>query len=122
MERRRFRRAELDLPVSIRSLAQDGSADPVIGQIKDVSLAGVYCYVKSPCSLKPEEPVICSVTIPPEQQRVFPFSRLHGKGWVLRVGTVTRGRRAGESQTTEPLVGVAMAFAPDVTALGASGF
>lgn len=122
IDRRRFRRTELNLPVSIRSLSsEDGAANPVIGQVQDIGLAGVYCYVAAPCSLKPDEPVICSVAVSPEQQRIFPFARLQGKGWVLRVGTVTRGRRAGESPTDESLVGVAIAFAPDVTALGASG-
>ncbi len=119
VERRRFRRASVAVDVAIRP--QDGGEAPeavITGAVKDISLAGVYCYTKIPCTLKPGDGVICSVSVPPEQARGFPFSRLLSKGWVVRVEPVQAGRRAGEEQSTESLCGLAVAFAPDVTALG----
>jgi c-di-GMP-binding flagellar brake protein YcgR len=42
MERRRFRRAELDVPVNIRPAnPAEHDSEPIVGQVKDVSLAGV---------------------------------------------------------------------------------
>jgi len=118
MERRRFRRAELDVPVSIRSWGQEETGEAITGQVKNVSLAGVYCHVPAPSPLKPGQQVICSISVPPEQARWFPFSRVQGKGWVVRMDSVQTGRRAGEAPPDEPLLGVAVAFMPDVTALG----
>jgi hypothetical protein len=122
MERRRFRRADLEVPVSIRTLDQGASAAPVIGQVKDVSLAGLYCYFKDPCPFASGERVACSISVPPEQARSFPFTRLAGKGWVVRREPLQPGRREGESQPGESLVGLAVAFMPDVTALGTVGY
>jgi len=123
IERRRFRRAELDVPVSIRSPdGEQAETTPVIGQIKNVSLAGVYCHLKAPCPFKPGDQLICSITIPPEQARLFPFTRLFGKGWVGRLEPIRMGRREGETPSGEELVGLAIVFSPDVTALGSVEF
>jgi hypothetical protein len=122
-ERRQFRRAELDVPVAIRVLDAEGAAETAItGQVKNVSLVGIYCYVKDPSTLKAGQQVICSLSVPPEQTRLFPFSSVHGRGWVVRAEPVPMGRRAGESPTSEQLLGLAVAFAPDVTALGTIEF
>ena len=120
VERRQFRRAEVDVPVAIRPVSPDEQpANSLItGQVKNVSLAGVYCYAKAPCPLKTGERVACSIVIPPEQTRAFPFARLVGDGWVVRVEPVPAGRRAGENPTDEQVLGLAVAFTPDVTALG----
>lgn len=120
MERRRFRRAELDVQVAIRPVAQNASAEPVIGQVKDVSMAGVYCYVKSPCPLALDTPVIFSISVPFEHVRAFPFTRVLGKGRVVRAEPVPVGRRSGELRAGEPLQGLALEFAPDVTALASA--
>ncbi len=117
MERRRFRRAELDMAVAIRSDAP-ASQSPITGRVKDVSLAGVYAYVKSPCSLKPGVSVFCEVSVPPEQTRIFPFTRIMSKGWVVRVEPAPVGRRGGELPPGEKRLGVAVAFTRDVKAFG----
>ena len=119
-DRRRYRRAELDVPVTIRSTDQEGAknAEAITGQVKNVSLAGVYCYVNAPCPVQIGEQVVCSISVPPEQARLFPFTRLLGRGWVARLEPVMKGRRAGETSSGEQLLGMAVAFTPDVTALG----
>ena len=122
-ERRRFRRADLDVTVALRPVGEKGPVgESVIGQLKDVSLAGLYCYANTPCSLQMRQEVVYALTVPMEQARFFPFTRLGGKGWVVRLEPITSGRRAGETPSAEQLVGVAIAFAPDVTALASIDF
>jgi len=119
VERRQFRRAEMTVPVVIRPVGDDGSkAAPISGQARNVSLAGVYCYVPASCSLKADDSVTCSVSVPRDQTRTFPFTRVVGKGWIVRSEPVQEGRRAGDSHGNESQVALAIAFAPDVTALG----
>ena len=115
-ERRRFRRAEVAVDVAIRP--QDAATAVVTGAVKDISLAGVYCYAPSPCPLKPGAPVTCEVTVPAEQTRQFPFSRILSKGWIVRVEPIPTGRREGERPSDDARVGVAVAFTPDVKAFG----
>ena len=120
IERRQFRRADVEVSVEIRpSTPRDGGSAALIrGTARDVSLAGVYCYVEAPCPLQAEDTITCFVTIPPAQARVFPFTRLVGRGWVVRQDPVAESRRAGDLHAGKPIVGLAIAFAPDVTALG----
>ncbi len=107
------------MPVTIRKRSSASASDgPIIGRAKDVSLAGVYCHVTAPCALAQGDLVTCSVTVPSEQGRWFPFSRLAGKGSVVRLEPIPQGRRAEDNPPEETSVGVAIAFAPDVTALG----
>ena len=119
IERRRFRRADLDVEVLIRSV-KDGQENGAVihGQVKNISLAGVWCFVTAPCSLTSGESVTCSIVIPSEQSRWFPFTRLAGKGTVIRLDPITQGRRVGEQADGEPFLGLAVAFSPDMTALG----
>lgn len=117
-ERRQSRRARIEGPIEIRSAqGTSSSTDPIVGQVRNVSLSGVYCAVKEPCPLQLNEEVICSIRVPQEQTRAFPFNRIQGHGWVVRLDRIAVGRRAGESHTDEHLLGVVLAFSPDVTAL-----
>ena len=119
-ERRQFRRAELDVTISIRPLAEEEGASTTVieGRVKNVSLAGALCYVPTPCPLKTGQAVVCAVTIPLEQARLFPFARINGKGWIVRIAPAAAGRRSGDFTPGEQYLSVAVAFAPDVTALG----
>ena len=118
LERRQFRRAELNVPVTIRSLTPEGSAsEPIIGQVKDVSLAGMYCTVIKPAPVASGDTIACSVSIPSDHATLFPFTRIAGKGRILRVDG--RHRHAGAAAGDQERVGLAVAFAPDITALTA---
>ena len=124
VERRRARRAELEVPIEIRPhiTPEQSTPPPVIGNVKNVSLTGVYFHVKTPCALQTGEQVTCSIHIPPEHSRWFPFTRILGKGWIMRSEPVPVGRRAGESPSDqEQILGLAVSFSPDVTALGTFG-
>ena len=118
MERRRFRRVDLSVPISIRSGEEAQTKIDLTGQVRDMSLGGCYSYVSGPCELKRHDQIICSLEVPTEQARWFPFARVLGRGWVVRTETIHKRRRAGESPSEEPQTGIAIAFAPDVTALG----
>ena len=119
-ERRQFRRAELDVTIAIRPIEEEEGASMTVieGRVKNVSLAGALCYVPTPCPLKTGQAVVCSVTIPLEQARLFPFARINGKGWIVRIAPMAAGRRSGDFAQGEQSLSVAVAFAPDVTALG----
>ncbi len=138
LERRQQRRAELRAQVVIRGLAEaEPNQQPVIGKVRNVSLSGVYAFVPATFSAPPGSPVAVSVSIPQESTRQFPFVRLLGKGWVVRIDKPDNRshRRQTQAQAREaahnPLnlqeilggeeVGVAIAFSRNVTALGAVG-
>ncbi len=138
IERRQQRRAELKAQVVIRNLDEaQTDQQPVIGRVRNVSLSGVYAFVPATFSAPPGAPIAISVSIPQESTRQFPFVRLLGKGWVVRIDKpdAKTSRRKTEAQAREsahnPLslhdilggdeVGVAIAFSRNVTALGAVG-
>ena len=114
IERRRHRRVELPVTVSFRAVEQPSAAVPIVGHAKDVGLAGVYVVVPGSVPLSAGSAVFYTVEIPAEQQRDFPFSRLMGKGWVVRVQP---DQLMEEGQSG---VGVAIAFTDDATALSAA--
>jgi hypothetical protein len=118
-ERRRSRRVDLpDVPVVIRPVnADDLPGQPVECQLRNVSLTGLSCLVPASVSLQPNDRVVCSVLIPRERTRTFPFTRLHGRGWVLRVEPTAPTRRAGDTTGGQTMLGMAIAFAPDASAL-----
>ena len=119
IERRRHRRANLGLPVEMRPAADAGGKTPsVIGRLRNAGLAGFYCTVDDPSPFTIGQKIICSISVPPEEFRAFPFSRVMGRAWVVRVEPVPMGRREGEAPPGQPKLGMAVAFAPDVTALG----
>ena len=110
IERRQHRRVDLPVEARLRSLNGSGqSVSPVIGRAKDVSLAGVYAFFPAPFPFSAGAAVSFEVEIPPEHAKQFPFVRLLGKGWVVRV---TPGEEPSQ-------VGVAIAFTGDTTTLSA---
>lgn len=110
VERRHHRRVELPVSVSFRQQSGSSTTPEVIGQAKDVGLAGVYVNVPAPFHLPPGTVVSYSVEVPPDLQRRFPFTRLLGAGWIVRVQPKPDGQT----------VGVVIAFSGNATALSAA--
>jgi hypothetical protein len=108
---------DLEVPVEIRSLESPESVSALFtGRASNVSLAGVYALVPASFPLQAGAPVSCSVSIPQPNAKQFPFARVLGKGWIVRV------RRSGQETADEQAeVEVAIAFTGDVTALGTIG-
>ena len=115
-ERRRFRRAELNhaVPVSLRPRAGEPASGEIVGQVKNIGLAGLLCQVPGPCALHAGDEVSCHVSIPPLQRRSFPFQRLLGNGTIVRAIPT----EAAPATSSSPRVELAIAFMSDVTALG----
>ena len=118
IERRQHRRVGLEVQVELRTTDPAGvKSPPLAGRARNVSLAGFYAIMPAPFPLEPGTPVYCSVNIPEESRRQFPFMRLLGKGYVVRI----LPHQPDEESDGHPEVGVAVSFAGDVTALGAMG-
>ena len=115
IERRQHRRVDLPVQVEIRTIDPQGlpSTTPLTGHARNVSLAGVYAMVPGPVVLEPGTVVSCSVNVPLSVAKQFPFSRLLGKGWVVRTHPAEK-----EDVNGQPEVGVAIAFTGNITALG----
>ena len=106
IERRHHRRVELPVQVSFQLRGAENTPK-IAGSAKNVGLAGAYLTVPAPFSLAAGTPIMYSVEVAQEHQRQFPFSRLLGTGWVVRVDPQSGG---GE-------VGVALAFSGSSTIL-----
>lgn len=88
VERRRHRRVELGVPILLRQTQDETEATSFQeGLTKNISLAGVACRIPPHQAPSVGEAVVLSITIPYESRREFPFSRLAGRGRVVRVMT-----------------------------------
>ena len=100
---------------------QAGQAVPQVVQTTDLSLAGVYCSVGQAEQLAQFEQLMrlnqnltISITVPYDVRDLFPFSRLIGRGRVVRVDQT--GHDASQ------LVGVGIEFAENFTVLTATPY
>ncbi len=117
-ERRKHRRARLDLEAVIRPLRGDTLGQPIVCDIRDVSLAGIYGLVKEPVPFQLNDEVLCMVSVPRDLTRMFPFNRLHSKGWIVRIES-TGIPMSDRSEVGGSWLGVAVTFAPNPIALAA---
>lgn len=112
-ERRRGRRVNIQAPVRIRSLA--GQQIPFREELtKDISLAGVYFETEQVDGYLVNDVVMASVSVPQQDTREFPFTRLAGRSRVVRVNELPAEPSAGRKR-----VGIALEFGDDLTALTA---
>lgn len=114
VERRRGRRVRVEVPLRIRRASGAASEAFRDQTSKDISLAGVYFETDEPDAFAPQDLVVTAVSIPEGQRREFPFTRLSGRGRVVRVQDVSGAGSGGRRR-----VGVAVEFADDLTALTA---
>lgn len=115
IDRRRHRRIDLTVPILARRNT-DGMAAPFKqGVAKNLSLAGVYFTTVGWHELTADEIITVSVSVPPEKVRNFPFSRLAGRGRVVRVEELAKVASEGPA-----LFGVALEFGEDLTVLTAA--
>ncbi len=114
VDRRRARRMNVQAPLWIRqagSQSSDGSKQELT---RNLGLAGVYFETNKPEGYQAGDVVIASVSIPEPETRRFPFTRLAGRGRIVRVIELSRS-----GPTVEMQFGIALEFAQDVTALTA---
>ena len=113
-ERRRHRRVSLSVNVLAKRVASGDTGLFEEGTTTDVSLAGVYFTAPAWKDLRAQEVLTISISVPREQARDFPFSRLAGRGRVVRVDEVL-----GDTPQ-EKRLGVAVEFADNLTVLTAA--
>ena len=114
VERRRGRRASLEAPLLIRR-AGTAKPEPFKEEVaKNVSLAGVYFETESGEQYALNDVLVTSVSVPESQTRSFPFSRIAGRGRVVRIKELPQDDPSGRKR-----FGIAVEFSEDITALTA---
>ncbi len=117
IERRRGRRVNLNAPLLIRRL-ETSKAEPFAEAVtKEVSLTGLYFEYEADGELAYQinDVVVASISVSDPQQREFPFSRVAGRGRIVRVDAL-----AGKTPGARKCFGIALEFGSDVTALAAT--
>ena len=84
--------------------------------MENISLAGAYCTILPWKPLATDEVLAFSLSIPPEQQRAFPLSRLAGCGRVARAEELPQPDEWGRKRW-----GLALAFEEEVMRFPAHG-
>ena len=111
IERRRGRRLNLQAPLLIRRIGTH-EPEPFKEQMtENLGLAGVY-FETDDAGFEVNEVVMTSVSIPEPQRREFPFTRLAGRGRVVRVNQLDSA-----SGDVRKKYGIALEFGDDLTAL-----
>ena len=101
VEKRQHKRLDLSLPTVLRRISGAGKQDEQEGITLNVSYNGAYISDIETKNIKPRETLNMSLSVPRDDSRDFPFSRIIGKATVVRV----------EKQ------GLALEFAEDVDRL-----
>jgi hypothetical protein len=84
-EKRRFKRLDLSLPMTVRNISEDGKEKAQKGSTINVSFNGAYIVDIGVKNIKPEDGLDVSLRVPRDDTRDFPFSRITGKARVVRV-------------------------------------
>jgi hypothetical protein len=84
VEKRRSKRLDLSLPANIRYASQD-KEEALEGVTLNVSFNGAYVGNISLKNIQPNETVKICITVPRDETRDFPFSRIIGKARVVRI-------------------------------------
>ena len=112
VERRRGRRINLEAPLLVRRISEE--REPFSEQVTgNVSLAGVYFETEAAGEYAVNDVVMASISVPENQRRAFPFTRLAGRTRVVRV------KELPPVGHTAKRLGVALEFGDDVMALTA---
>jgi len=84
-EKRKFERLKMAIPVTLKHVSDDGKEQLAEGVTSDVSYSGAFVKDLACRSLKPNDSLRVSLTVPRDSARDFPFSRFSGKAKVVRV-------------------------------------
>ena len=114
VERRRGKRIALETPILIRQTSQSEGQGFIEQHAKNVSLAGVYFETDGSNRYRVDDVLVASLSVPESQTKDFPFTRLAGKGRVVRVDAVSPASASPSSRT-----GIAIEFGQDLIALTA---
>lgn len=85
VEKRRFKRLDLSLPMRLRHISGTGKEDTIDSITANVSYNGAYVLDIDLKNLKPNDELHMTLSVPRDETRDFPFSRLTGRAKVIRV-------------------------------------
>lgn len=85
MEKRKAKRFDLSLPITVKHITDEGKEKMLSCQTGNVSYGGAYVLDINIKDLKVNDSLQISLTVPREEARDFPFSRLAGSARVTRV-------------------------------------
>ena len=84
-EKRKSRRLDLSIPMSIKHKSDNGKEKTQEGLTINVSYNGAYLVDISLKDISPKDKINISLSVPRDDARDFPFSRVIGKAKVVRV-------------------------------------
>jgi hypothetical protein len=85
VEKRRFKRLDMSLPTELRHFSSEGKEESLEGNTLNVSYNGVYVIDISVKNIKANDTLNISLSVPRDETRDFPFSRIAGKARVARI-------------------------------------
>ncbi|MFC1621360.1 PilZ domain-containing protein [Candidatus Omnitrophota bacterium] len=84
-EKRQFKRLDLSFPTTLKNFTGDGEHREQEGVTLNVSYNGAYVADIEIKNIKVQDTLKISISVPREETRDFPFSRVVGKAKVIRV-------------------------------------
>lgn len=84
LEKRRFKRLGLSLPMKLRRVTEEGTEESVEAVTSNVSYNGAYVVNIDLKNIKPNDSLHITLSVPRDEARDFPFSRISGKAKVIR--------------------------------------
>ena len=84
LEKRRFKRLGLSLPMKLRRVTEEGKGDIIEGITSNVSYEGAYVVNIDLRNIKPNDRLHITLSVPRDDARDFPFSRITGNARVVR--------------------------------------
>ena len=84
VEKRRFKRLGLSLPMKLRRIAAEGGEEAIETVTSNVSYNGAYVKDIELKNIKPNDNLHISLSVPRDDSRDFPFSRITGNARVVR--------------------------------------
>lgn len=91
VEKRSFKRLGLSLPMKLRRITEEGKEEIIEAVTSNVSYNGAYVTNIDSKNIKPNDNLQISLSVPRDETRDFPFSRITGKVRVVRVENETCG-------------------------------
>ncbi|MBU1007257.1 MAG: PilZ domain-containing protein [Candidatus Omnitrophica bacterium] len=85
VEKRRFKRLDLTLPTELKRLSDEKKWEAQEGVTINVSYNGAYVGDISIKNMNAGDTLNISLSVPKDESRDFPFSRIAGKARVIRV-------------------------------------
>lgn len=85
IEKRRYKRLDLSLPMKLRRITEEGKKEIMETVTSNVSYSGVCAADADLENLKLNDNLQITLSVPKDEARDFPFSRISGSARVVRL-------------------------------------